>query len=747
MTDERSPPRRSNPDGTVPLTPPGAAGRSAQDKLIGQVLDARYRIRAVLGEGGMGKVYLAEDEKLNRRRVAVKLMSPLLTADPEFRARFQREALLQANLPHPQIVQVLDVGESSDGAFIVMEYTDGRSLSTLIRELGPRPLDRALDITEQLLEVLDFAHRQGVVHRDLKPSNLLVEDRAGREFVKVLDFGIAKLMIGDGSGESGLTLTKTGHSFGTLGYMAPEQARGESEAIDHRTDLYSVGVIMHEMLTGKVPSPPEARTHPVRYAMWVASNPIKAIRETHPDLGIPQEVDNLILNALRRDPVKRHASALAFLNAVREYRRQSQSPTARAGGPSVASRGSGSGEAAQLTSSRSVVPWLVAGLALVGGGAGWWMHWNSSPKPGQSADPELGRNLHAVEERLQKKERELAEAQGRTNDALEEKNRLAKELEQVKGSLTAAESAARQHQAELEQLRQSGSGSSSRVVELEKELGGLRENKGRLEEEKGQLAARLKSAEDSLQGAGDAAAKLYAAESALREAQEKLTKAEGAASAAAAGVAAAEDRSKKAEEETSKAKAESQRLNGLLSTKHGELETARTELARAGGNSSELAQLRSQVTSLQSEVTTLRSQSDAERSRADFNQGELDRLRGRSSAGTSQPIGPTIPTPPVSTGGTTSLTIANGFPDNLEISEILVTPASGASPVTIVPTMAEKDIPVGQSIKWTLNPPARMIKVKYRKWDRGNRRYFREVLEASYTLQQDAVNITISPER
>lgn len=358
--------------GTMPLTPPGDRTPSGKNRLLGQIIEGRFKLRIVLGEGGMGKVYLAEDQKLNGRRVALKLMGAGLTMDPEFRARFEREAVLQANLPHPQIIQILDMGECSEGAFIVMEYSEGRSLSHIIKELGPLPVERALDMTEQILEVLDFAHRQGVVHRDLKPANILIEERPGREVVRLLDFGIAKLLGSDSSDKLAQTLTRQGFAYGTLGYMSPEQAHGELDKVDHRVDIYAAGIILHEMLTGQVPAPPESRTHPVRYAMWVAENKVKRLSESHPQLQVSEQVDHILQTALSRDPDERYQSALAFRNAIREFRSGAEARTvARRVDDTLTPRKAGSGSAA---SAGSKAGWVVAALLAAVAVAGFWMY-------------------------------------------------------------------------------------------------------------------------------------------------------------------------------------------------------------------------------------------------------------------------------------------------------------------------------------------------------------------------------------
>jgi len=358
-------------ESTVPLTPPGARGSTgAGDALVGKVLDGRYDVKSVLGEGGMGTVYLAEDVKLGRR-VALKVMGDALLREPEFRARFEREAVLQANLPHPQVIQIMDMGEAAEGAYLVLEYSNGRPLSRLLKDGGPMPIDRALGIAAQILEVLEFAHEQNVVHRDLKPANILIEERGGKQVVRLLDFGIAKLISPEGGGQLEHTLTKHGSSYGTLGYMAPEQARGDVKAVDHRVDLYAVGIMLHEMLTGEVPAPPESRTHPVRYAMWVAENPIPPLSERFPDLEAVHQVDQFLLKAVRRDPAQRYKSARAFAEALDEFRHSAAATTVeRLVAPTVAAtevaeRGAHAGAAASLSRRATTVALAVA-LVVVG---------------------------------------------------------------------------------------------------------------------------------------------------------------------------------------------------------------------------------------------------------------------------------------------------------------------------------------------------------------------------------------------
>jgi serine/threonine protein kinase len=212
---------------------------AVSDTLIGTVFDGRYRIIRKLGAGGMADVYLAEDQELGRQ-VAIKILNDRHAADDSFIERFRREAKNAAGLSHPNIVSIYDRGEAEGTYYIAMEFLDGRSLKELIVGRGPAPIKTAIDYARQILAAVGFAHKHGIVHRDIKPHNVLVGPE-GR--LKVTDFGIAR------SGAS--QMTEVGSIIGTAQYLSPEQARGAQ--VDQTSDLYSVGVVLSEMLTGQVP--------------------------------------------------------------------------------------------------------------------------------------------------------------------------------------------------------------------------------------------------------------------------------------------------------------------------------------------------------------------------------------------------------------------------------------------------------------------------------------------------------------
>ncbi|MEZ0069776.1 hypothetical protein ABIA32_005823 [Streptacidiphilus sp. MAP12-20] len=268
-------------------------------------LGDRYLLCELLGSGGMAEVHRGRDLRLDRT-VAVKVLRPELAADPVYRVRFGREARAAASLNHPCVVAVFDSGEGAgrtmDLPYLVMEYLPGRTLARLLADEGPLPAPQALRITADLLDALDHAHRHGMIHRDVKPANVMVADDGT---VKLMDFGIARSM--DASAQQ--TLTAAGMVVGTADYLSPEQARGEP--VDARTDLYSVGCLLHELLTGE---PPLTAATPLD-TIW------RRIREDAPAPSLlapalSPAVDALVARALARDPAQRYPDAATMRDAV-----------------------------------------------------------------------------------------------------------------------------------------------------------------------------------------------------------------------------------------------------------------------------------------------------------------------------------------------------------------------------------------------------------------------------------------------
>jgi serine/threonine protein kinase len=296
VTLERSPPDRKQRTDTAPPGP---------SSLIGQILGGRYRVTALLGTGGMGAVYRAEHTAL-KKAVAVKVLNQEMAGHREAALRFEREAMVSARIVHPNVVSATDSGRLADGSlYLVLEYVSGRSLREVIdaeRRLAPA---RALSIGSQIAEALAAAHRADVVHRDLKPSNvMLLVEESRDEVVKVLDFGLARVANEATSGEA---LTRTGSVFGTPEYMSPEQARGE--IADHRADLYALGVILYELLSGRQPF----------IAPELVAVLIKHIQEAPPPLpaDIPEPIASYVMSLLDKQPSRRPDDARQVAKALR----------------------------------------------------------------------------------------------------------------------------------------------------------------------------------------------------------------------------------------------------------------------------------------------------------------------------------------------------------------------------------------------------------------------------------------------
>jgi beta-lactam-binding protein with PASTA domain/predicted Ser/Thr protein kinase len=269
------------------------------------VIDGRYRVVKRLGSGGMADVYCAEDSQLGRR-VALKVLHNRFAEDREFVERFRREASSAAGLQHPNIIAIFDRGEWDGTYYIAMEYVEGRTLKEIIREKGAAPPEAAIDITLQILRAARYAHKRGLVHRDIKPHNVLI-DHDGR--VRVADFGIARAVTSD--------VTETGAIMGTAQYIAPEQAQGHP--VDARSDLYSIGVVLYELLTGRVPFDAET---PVTVALMQVNEPPIPPMELKPDL--PPALDAIVMRALEKDPARRFADADEFIAALESARQAPQ---------------------------------------------------------------------------------------------------------------------------------------------------------------------------------------------------------------------------------------------------------------------------------------------------------------------------------------------------------------------------------------------------------------------------------------
>jgi len=275
-----------------------------------RILAGRYRVDEVIGQGGMAKVHRGYDLTLGRE-VAIKVLDPELARDTTFRTRFRLEAQAASRMSHPSIVRVFDAGDPSTGSgqaagaldgepYIVMELVQGTLLKDIIAE-GPLSVDDALRYADGILEALDYSHRAGVVHRDIKPGNVMITDKGA---VKVMDFGIARAVS-----DSSSTVAETTQIIGTAAYFSPEQAKGES--VDARTDLYSAGVVLYEMLAGR---PPFRGDSPVAVAyQHVSETPVPP---TEVNEQLPRSLDAIVLRALAKDPYQRFPDAASFRAAL-----------------------------------------------------------------------------------------------------------------------------------------------------------------------------------------------------------------------------------------------------------------------------------------------------------------------------------------------------------------------------------------------------------------------------------------------
>ena len=280
-----------------------------EDPLISQLVADRYRVIRRLGEGGMGAVYLAEHVVIEKK-IALKVLALELARRQDLVARFLQEARSASRIGHENVIDISDFGQSAEGyVYIAMEYLEGQDLGQVVRAEGALAWSRVRDILVQICRALRAAHDKGIVHRDMKPENIFLIHREGRpEFVKILDFGIAKVM---GLDPNGPRLTRTGMIFGTPEYMAPEQAEGKEA--DHRVDIYAVGCIAYHLMTGQTPF--VAENFMAMLTKHLMEDPVPpSVRR--PDLAITPEMDALALKALEKDRDRRYQNMAEFLQAV-----------------------------------------------------------------------------------------------------------------------------------------------------------------------------------------------------------------------------------------------------------------------------------------------------------------------------------------------------------------------------------------------------------------------------------------------
>ncbi|MFF7241717.1 protein kinase [Streptomyces collinus] len=317
------------------------------------VLDGRYELIDQLGHGGMGTVHRAVDRRL-RRTVAVKLLSPALAHDPHARARFRREAHAAAALNHPAVATIHDVGEEPhpDGPrpYLVMEYVHGATFADALRD-GPLPITDAVEAACAVLEALHHSHESGIVHRDIKPSNIML---TGPDTVKVLDFGIAKAFHQDAT-----RITVGGAAIGTPAYLSPEQINDQQ--VDHRADLYAMGCLLHELLTGRPPFLGDSPFAVMHQHLYTGPEPVTRLRPQ-----TPPAVEAAILRALSKDPAERFADAGQMRAALTEALAHASRPTAVATTPQHTTGREAEQAAVPDASGASLRPYTGKATALLG---------------------------------------------------------------------------------------------------------------------------------------------------------------------------------------------------------------------------------------------------------------------------------------------------------------------------------------------------------------------------------------------
>jgi hypothetical protein len=316
--------------------------------MIGERIGGRYEVEDLVGTGGMSSVYRARDTVLERL-VALKILHQHFTSDPEYVERFRREARAIARLNHPNIVTVIDRGELDNHQFIVFEHVPGENLKDFVRRRGPLPVDDALALTTQIARALAFAHEHGVIHRDVKPQNVLLDENGT---AKVTDFGIARSI------EPGDGLTESGTLLGTSEYISPEQASGRR--VDARSDQYSLGVVLYELLTGETPY---SGDNFMAVAMKHMRDPVPSVRDRRPD--VPANVDAIVSRAMAKRPEDRFPSTDEMVAALEAVEQDGEARTLSEGATGVIP---GRGRQSRPARRRRVAP-LWAALIVVAAGA------------------------------------------------------------------------------------------------------------------------------------------------------------------------------------------------------------------------------------------------------------------------------------------------------------------------------------------------------------------------------------------
>ncbi|HKS74884.1 MAG TPA: serine/threonine-protein kinase, partial [Terriglobales bacterium] len=360
------PPSHSAPDmPTMVDLAPSSASRPPNSEFqptafilhVGAVLAQRYEIQQILGEGGMGAVYKARDRELNRI-VALKVIRPEFAGNESIIQRFKQELILARQVTHKNVIRIYDMGEAEGMKFITMEYVEGEDLRALIRQHGKLPPEQAVEIMQQVCRALEAAHSEGVIHRDLKPQNVM-QDKQGR--ILVMDFGLARSLDADG-------MTQTGALIGTMEYMSPEQAMGND--LDQRSDLFTLGLIFYELLTGNLPFKADTALASLLRRTRERAVPISQVNRE-----VPQDLSNVVSKCLERDPKQRYQNVQEILDDLDRWKKKKR--------VSVSSAGMMMSRLRELEWTKAAL----AGLVLLIVVAGTWYFTRSRTKPQATVAP------------------------------------------------------------------------------------------------------------------------------------------------------------------------------------------------------------------------------------------------------------------------------------------------------------------------------------------------------------------------
>ncbi|MFN3202218.1 MAG: protein kinase domain-containing protein [Bradymonadia bacterium] len=595
------------------------------DPWQGRVVAGRFQIIEKLGDGGMGEVFLAEQTTMERR-VALKVLRQELCADPQQVERFKREAQAASRLSHPNTIIVHDFGLDEGGVlFIAMEFLEGQTLDQVLASVGALDPERAVRILVQVCASLEEAHAQGVIHRDLKPENIFLTRRGQTDdFVKVLDFGIAKVQRNAQGGQMS-KLTRTGAIFGTPQYMSPEQIRGED--LDARSDVYAMGVILYEVLSGHLPFKANSAVEMLTKHLSEKPPPIE---QPGADQEIIAHLQAISMRALSKDPSQRHTSVRAFMEDLMAAIPSFSLPTMTGMAPATAGIAPATIPVevvlpAPGADERKRAPMMVALLALLvaGGSAAWYMTQGSGGGGGGGFD--AGRAAPAALYQDGEGEVDPAKAEADAKKAEEEAKKVEAEAAKAKAEAEAKEKAA---QAEIEKAKAAAAAAADEKAKAEAEAAAKK-----AEEDKAKAEAEAKAAEEAAAAAKVEAEAAKEAADAAKEAEaekkEQVQEAPKDDAEAKALAAKAEAEAKAAAEAKAKAEAEAK---AKAAAEKAQAEAAKRAEAEAKAEAAAAEKAKAQEAKLKAEAEKLAAEAKKAEAEAAKAKADADRKKAEEAA-------------------------------------------------------------------------------------------------------------------